>query len=63
MSWVAITLIVGILIIFCAMMSAYSQGYKKGYTDGYKEATLLGTVFTVKRGNMKAKVERGGGFW
>lgn len=41
MSWIGITVIFGILVVFCAQMSTYRQGYKSGYDAGYKEAQLI----------------------
>lgn len=41
MSWISITAIFGILIVFISQLCAFNRGYKAGYREGYKEAKLL----------------------
>ncbi|QIG60626.1 hypothetical protein VPT02_050 [Vibrio phage VPT02] len=34
MSWIGITAIIGVLVVFAGLIAAYLRGYKEGYQDG-----------------------------
>lgn len=41
MSWIGITAIVSILVVFAGLIAAYVRGYNEGYREGESSGRLL----------------------
>ncbi|AUG85143.1 hypothetical protein FDJ19_gp155 [Vibrio phage Ceto] len=54
MSWIGITAIVGVLVVFASLIAAYCRGYKEGYRDGEVSGHILSSLDSLDpEGEMK----------
>lgn len=44
MSWIGITSLVGLIMVFAALIAAYCRGYKEGYMEGEESGRLLSSL-------------------
>ncbi|BBL19221.1 hypothetical protein KIT04_052 [Vibrio phage KIT04] len=47
MSWIGITAIVSVLVVFAGLISAYCRGYKEGYQDGEVSGEVLNSLDSI----------------
>ncbi|AUG85345.1 hypothetical protein KNV09_gp151 [Vibrio phage Athena] len=48
MSWIGITALVSLFVVFAALISAYSRGYAVGYKDGEESGQVLSSLESLK---------------
>lgn len=48
MSWIGITALAGVLIIFFALIATYMRGYREGFKEGEESGLVLKSLEALK---------------